>query len=459
VLTDVPAAVPPLDDEPLRTEIVARLERARARSRALTDAVDDHDLVRQHSPLMSPLVWDLAHIGNQEELWLLRDVGGRDPILPETVDRLYDAFRHPRADRPALPLLDPAASRQYLAEVRGRVVDLLERTPLHGRRLVEQGFVFGMIVQHEQQHAETMLATHQLRTGEPVLAAPPPPAPAPGHGPGQQARLPAGLPVEVLVPGGPFTMGTSTEPWALDNERPAHRVDVPGFWIDTVPVTNWAYRAFVAADGYDDARWWSAEGWAHRQRAGLVAPLFWRRDGAGWARLRFGRVEPLPDDEPVLHVSWYEADAYARWAGRRLPTEAEWEKAARWDPVSGRSRRYPWGDEDPTPERANLGQRHLQPAAVGAYPAGASPLGVQQLVGDVWEWTASTFTSYPGFAAWPYREYSEVFFGGDYRVLRGGSFGADPVACRGTFRNWDYPIRRQIFSGFRCARDAAREEG
>ena len=145
------------------------------------------------------------------------------------------------------------------------------------------------------------------------------------------------------------------------------------------------------------------------------------------------------------------------WAGKRLPTEAEWEKAARWDPATGRSRRYPWGDDDPTAEHANLGQRHLRPAPVGAYPAGASPLGVHQLIGDVWEWTSSRLPrAIPGFAAFPYREYSEVFFGGDYRVLRGGSFGTDRSACRGTFRNWDYPIRRQIFSGFRCARDARR---
>jgi iron(II)-dependent oxidoreductase len=148
-----------------------------------------------------------------------------------------------------------------------------------------------------------------------------------------------------------------------------------------------------------------------RQRAGLTAPQFWSREGSGWWRRRFGRVEPVPDDEPVLHVCWYEADAYARWAGRRLPTEPEWEKAARHDPATGRSLRYPWGEEDPTPDRANLGQRHLQPAPVGAYPSGASPLGVQQMIGDVWEWTASSFTGYPGFAPLPYREYSQVFFG------------------------------------------------
>jgi iron(II)-dependent oxidoreductase len=258
---------------------------------------------------------------------------------------------------------------------------------------------------------------------------------------------------EVLVPGGRFSMGTSVEPWALDNERPAHDVDVPAFFLDAAPVTNARYAEFIADGGYDRPRFWSADGWRHRVEAGLTAPMHWRRDDDGWAYTRFGATTPVRPDEPVVHVCFHEAQAFARWAGRRLPTEAEWEKAARYDPVSGRSRRYPWGDEPPGPGHANLGQRHLSPAPVGAYPDGASPLGVHQLIGDVWEWVDTDFHGYPGFAAFPYREYSEVFFGPRYKVLRGGSFGTDPVACRGTFRNWDHPIRRQILSGFRCARD------
>ena len=436
----------------LRELAAAELLAARDRTTLLTSAVDDADLVRQHSPLMSPLVWDMAHIANQEELWLLRAVGGRDAIHPE-IDPLYDAFEHPRAERPTLPLLTPTEARRYGHEVRGRVLDLIEKVKLppgahggFGTGPTVSGaegaeFAFGMVAQHEVQHDETMLATHQLRSGPAVLSASPPPAPADA----------AALPAEVYVPGGPFTMGTSAEPWALDNERPAHEVDVPGFWLDTTPVTNAAYAAFIADGGYDDRRLWTADGWAHRQRAGLTAPLFWEWDG-GWTRVSFGVKAPVVPDEPVMHVCWYEADAYARWAGRRLATEAEWEKAARWDPATRRSRRYPWGDQEWTPERANLGQRHLRPAPAGAYPDGAAPSGARQLVGDVWEWTSSDFLPYPGFTAWPYKEYSEVFFGPEYKVLRGGAFGVSPVACRGTFRNWDYPIRRQIFAGFRTAR-------
>ncbi|MFJ4823150.1 ergothioneine biosynthesis protein EgtB [Streptomyces bacillaris] len=433
------------DPEVLRQRALEALLTARARTTVLTDSVDEGELTAQHSPLMSPLVWDLAHIGNQEEQWLLRAVGGREALRPE-IDGLYDAFEHPRAARPSLPLLAPAEARTYASDVRGRALDILEAVPLHegGRPLERAGFAFGMIAQHEQQHDETMLITHQLRSGPVALTAPAPPEPTDA----------ASLPAEVLVPGGPFTMGTSAEPWALDNERPAHRREVAAFHLDTAPVTCGAYRRFMADDGYTDPRWWAPEGWDMVREHGLDAPLFWHRDGGQWLRRRFGVTEPVPDDEPVLHVSWYEADAYARWAGRRLPTEAEWEKAARHDPATGRSFRYPWGDTDPTPEQANLGQRHLRPARAGAYPAGRAPSGAGQLIGDVWEWTSSDFLPYPGFVAFPYREYSEVFFGPGHKVLRGGSFAVDQVACRGTFRNWDLPVRRQIFSGFRTARDA-----
>ncbi|GAA4610461.1 ergothioneine biosynthesis protein EgtB [Actinoallomurus liliacearum] len=427
----------------LKERIATELIAARDRSVGLTlEALEEPDLMAQVSPLMSPLVWDLAHIGNYEELWLLRAAAGQDAMRPE-IDDLYNAFEHPRAERPKLPLLTPAESRAYIDTVRSKVLDSLEKVPLTGP-LAAGGFVYNMVIQHEHQHDETMLATHQLRTNGPTLLGRSPEDP------------PAGAPAlaghEALVDAGPFVMGTSDDPWAYDNERGAHTVDLPAFFIDVTPVSNAAYLAFMEDGGYDDPRWWQPAGWDWRTGSGKRAPAFWRREDGRWLRRRFGRTEPVPLDEPVQHVCWYEADAYARWAGKRLPTEAEWEKAASWDPGTGRKRRLPWGD---TGQHANLGQRMMRPAPVGSHPEGASAYGVRQLLGDVWEWTSSGFHGYPGFRAFPYKEYSEVFFGGDYKVLRGGSWATHPLACRTTFRNWDHPIRRQIFAGFRCARDAA----
>lgn len=448
------ALMPPdgsTEEAALKERIAAELEAVRLRSYELTtEVLDDEELIAQHSPLMSPLVWDLAHVGNYEEQWLLRAAAGMAAMRPE-IDDLYDAFEHPRARRVELPLLPPAEARGYLSTVRNKVLDALDRVRLTPEKpLVDGGFVFGMVIQHEHQHDETMLATHQLRRGPVALASRP--APPPRSGPGT-------LPAEVLVPAGPFVMGTSVDPWAYDNERPAHHVQLPAYWIDTTPVSNGAYLAFMDSGGYDDPRWWSPAGWEWRRRSGRRAPGFWRSEGGPWLRRRLGVVEPVPMGEPVQHVCWYEADAYARWAGKRLPTEAEWEKAAGWDPAAGAQRRYPWGDAVPTPSHANLGARHHQPAPVGAYPDGASAYGVRQLLGDVWEWTSTTFRGYPGFSAFPYPEYSEAFFGTDHKVLRGGSWATDPTACRTTFRNWDFPIRRQIFAGFRCARDAGDAAG
>ncbi len=428
-------------------EIANGLTAARARTAALTD-LDDVELTTQHSALMSPLSWDLAHIGQQEDLWLLRSGNAAAQGMLETkIESLYDAFEHPRATRVSLPLLTPSEARRFIGEVRDRVFDSLAALTTDDPDAV---FTFRMVEQHEQQHVETMLATHQLRRGRPLL--------------GAGAPLPAGRPMPsgsrsedaVLVPTGPFTCGVdaAAEPAALDNEQPAHDVDLPAFRIARVPVTNAEWRAFIAAGGYEESRWWSARGWEHRVDAGLVAPRFWSKDGS---RYRYGQVEEIPDDEPVQHVSYFEAEAYAAWAGARLPTEQEWEKACVWDPQAERRRRWPWGESEWTPSLANLataGAEALRPAPVGAYATGASAYGVEQMIGDVWEWTSSTFEPWPGFSPMLYDTYSAPFFGGDYRVLRGGSWAVGGAAIRPSFRNWDLPYRRQIFCGLRLAWDA-----
>jgi gamma-glutamyl hercynylcysteine S-oxide synthase len=330
------------------TELEAVLEHARERTETLLRPLDDEQLMRQVSPLQSPLVWDLAHIGYFEELWLLRNGDASE------LDDLYDSFAHDRAERGTLPILSPRDARTYVREVREKV---LERLP----ELVGDDFLVGMVAQHELQHVETMTQT---------LALAGLPTPAPQGPPAVEASG------DVLVAGGPFTLG-SDDPWAYDNERPARVVDLAPFRIDRALVTNAEYAEFVEAEG-------------------AAAPQ------------RRGR-----DNEPVQHVSFDEADAYARWAGKRLPTELEWEKAVKT--LDGEL-------------------EHAQ--------------------GAVWQWTSSFFDGYAGFRAFPYAEYSEVFFGDEYRVLRGGSWVTDPLVARQTFRNWDLPQRRQIFSGIRCASDA-----
>jgi len=420
-----------------RETLARELTKARDRTLRLVD-FDEAELWRQYDPLMSPLVWDLAHIGQQEELWLLRDGNpGRPGMLPPDVERLYDAFENSRASRVDLPLLPPADARTYCATVRNKALDTLDALPDDAD---DAAFRFGLVISHENQHDETMLQALNLRSGPPLLRT--------------GSSLPTGRPgvtgTSVLVPAGEFVLGVDavSQPHSLDNERPAHTVDVAAFRIGRVPVTNGEWRQFVDDGGYQQHRWWSERGWRHRQEAGLTAPLFWNSDGT---RNRFGHVEQISADEPVQHVTYFEAEAYAAWAGARLPTEVEWEKAAAWDPATGKRRRFPWGTSDPTEHQANLGGDALRPAPVGAYPASASAYGAEQLLGDVWEWTSSPLRPWPGFTPMIYDRYSQPFFDGDYKVLRGGSWGNDMVHdYRTTTRVVCEPVVRGGSIGFRC---------
>jgi gamma-glutamyl hercynylcysteine S-oxide synthase len=424
----------------------AHLTAARARTLELIEPLGDEQLTRQHSPLMSPIVWDLGHIANYEEQWSIRALDPTAPVTDE-IDWIYDPLRNPRAKRKDLPLPSRPETLGYMHEVRRRVHRQLARASFDpSDPLLADGYVYEMIAQHEAQHTETVLQTINLIADveyEPGIRREP------------RAAV-VGIDAEyAIIPAGPFVMGTDDRSVAYDNERPAHGVELPRYRIDLAPVTNAQYLAFMRDGGYRRRELWTDAGWLWLSEARVTHPLQWLAlpDG-GWAVRRFGRVIPLVMDRPVIHVSWYEASAYARWAGKRLPTEAEWEKAAAWDLETRVARRYPWGDAPPTSEHANLDQRTFAPAAVGAYPRGRSFFGCHQMIGDVWEWTASDFAPYPGFVAFPYPEYSEVHFGKGYKVLRGGAWATQPIAIRNTFRNWDLPQRRQIFAGFRCAADA-----
>jgi iron(II)-dependent oxidoreductase len=411
-------------EAPTTRELAAALSRAREATLRLVEPLDDEQLVSQVSPIMSPLVWDLAHIGWFEELWLIRRVAGNEPSF-QRFDDVYDAFQHPRGERSRLPILTPPEARAYLESVRREALRVLEGVQLdESDPLLRDAYVYGLVLQHELQHEETMLQTLELSGVAYATAA---------H---DDLRAPP-RPENVLVAAGPFTLGTNEQPWAYDNEQPAHIVELPAFWIERHPVTNERFAEFVEDGGYRKRRYWSDDGWQWLRKERVEAPLSWQPTQGGWVRRRFGRTEAVPPAEPVQHISFYEAEAVAAWAGKRLPTEAEWEKAAQGADSDG---------------EANLGRESFGPLPVAG--RAASWVGCDCMLGDVWEWTSSPFTGYPGFTAFPYAEYSEVFFGDDHRVLRGGSWATDPLVARVTFRNWDYPQRRQLFSGVRLAADA-----
>ena len=434
---------------------LAQLSAQRARTVQIVAPLSKADLTQQHSPLMSPIAWDLGHIADFERQWLLSGTPGSEPPSAEPTP-IYDALMTPRAGRSELPL--PAVSevwgrlRSVRKQVEARFTPCLHAAgwELLVPALPAAGCSLALVVQHEAQHQETILQAIALREDLEYRPAFVSSAPLGSRSGATDAR--------VMIPGGSFVMGSDDREWSYDNERPAHERHVPSFWLGRSPVTNRQYHAFMADSGYGQRQWWSAAGWAWLAESEARSPAHWRAQAKGersslrgWQALAFGRLESLHPDGIVVHVSFHEAEAYARWVGGRLPSEAEWEKAAAWDPTKRASRRHPWGDSPWDATRANLEQMHLEPALANSYPDGQSAYGCLQLLGDVWEWTDTWFDGYPGFEAFPYPEYSQVFFGKAYRVLRGGAFATRAAVARNTFRNWDLPERRQIFAGFRCA--------
>jgi len=433
-----PAAPP----HPSKSKIAQLLAEARERTLLLISVLSDDDLHMQHDPLMSPIIWDVGHIAHFEELWLTQNLDG--PIEFSEMPGLYNPFEHPRATRAALPLPTLAQMMTRLEEIRARVLDRLDKIEWNDNNpLLKGGYVYNMVLQHEYQHNETILQTLQLKKGDPYRA--------PRSTTFPRRSLTAGG--MVRFDSAHVTIGTTDRTRAYDNERPQHEVYVRSFLIDRAPVTNGRYLDFMDDDGYARNDLWSPAGRRWLAESGAVSPKYWTRDGDGWITRTMDLIRPVDATRPVCHVCYHEAEAFAKWDGSRLPTEVEWEAAATWDPVTQRARNFPWGDFDPDSKAANIDQLSFDTAPVGTYDA-LSPIGCYGMIGDVWEWTSSDFAGYPGFRSFPYKEYSEEFFGTDYKVLRGGSWATRPGAIRSTFRNWDYPIRRQIFSGFRCARDA-----
>jgi iron(II)-dependent oxidoreductase len=369
-----------------KAAIAEALGEARERTLALVEPLDDEQLNRVWSPILSPLAWDLGHIANFEELWLVQTLGDREPLHGE-LGRFYDAIENPRTIRGELPILRDEDLRSYMADVRTRTLDVLEGVEIGldaEDPLLREGFVYEMLLAHELQHNETMLQLLQLVDGYEL------PAPIDSACTSSRIAGSASSDVETVeIAAGEYEIGAGSRGFAYDNERPRHTVELDAFEIDRTPVTNGAYLSYMEATGAEP-------------------PTYWARDGDGWVDTARGRRVAIDPSHPVIHVSWHQADGFARWAGKRLPSEFEWEAAH---------------------ERLDG-------------------------LGHGWEWTSSDFLDYPGFEAFPYREYSEVFFGDEHKVLRGSAWATHPCVARPSFRNWDLPGRSQIFSGLRCARDA-----
>ncbi len=453
--------MPSADEDPDALDAVLRerLAATRAKTLDLIAGLPDEHLYEQPEATMGVIAWDAGHIGFFEHRWLVEALGG-DPVDDETAS-LYDPFEHPRSERGQLDLPDRKRLRMYLSDVRERALTVLDDVDLAGDdRLTRDGFVHDMIVRHEDQHRENMLIALSLFGQTPDLADPPTPEPVPDAvtpvDPADKPAARATVDGMVEVPSGTVEIGIDPTVGTYDNEWPAHEVEIEPFRIDAAPVTNREYLAFIEDGGYQDPDHWSEDGWMIRQALDLAHPKHWREtEDDRWVTREFDRAMPLPLDQPVVHVSYYEAEAYASWAGKRLPSEAEWETAASLDPATGQRHRFPWGDAPWDEAKANLGQRTWGPAPVGAYPDGASPVGCHQMVGDVWEWTSSVFSGYPGFEAFPYDEYSKAHLDTGYQVLRGGSWATEPSCAHVTFRNWHQPDHQQLFAGFRCVEETS----
>jgi iron(II)-dependent oxidoreductase len=435
------------------TEQAEALVAARDRTFALIAGLTEEDLSRVVDPLLSPLLWDLGHIGNFEQRWLLGSDGS-------ALDGVYNPFEHPRDERGELPILDSDQCFTYMGAVREGV---LARLPDLDPTLIE------LVIQHEHQHNETMLQLLRQLDGyspTPVLTDEfiPPPAGA-QHIRLREAASRAYLPTTkhrdwIEFPEGDYRIGSEPGSRTLiyDNEMGAHEQHVELFEIATRPVTSGEFAEWIEFGGYKKPEWWTQEGWdwlAEQGDAADHAPLGWKRSDGGWMTTDFGDERPIDLSAPVCHVNWFEADAYARAHGARLPTEFEWEVAASYDPrlgASGPRREFAWGDSKWIPGAANLDQLAFGALPVGSADHGYAPI---DMLGQVWEWTSSEFTPYPGFSAFAYEQYSEPFFNDGYRVLRGGSWATRARTVNNHFRNWDLPQRRQIFSGLRLARSAA----
>ncbi len=421
-----------------RATIAAWLEDARARTLELTSDLDDAQRMGPRLDVVNPLLWEVGHLAWFQERWTLRHLDGRAPLRADG-DALYDSTAVAHETRWDLPLPSFDETVAYARRVLDEVEERLARVAFDER----EAWFHALVVFHEDMHGEAFTYTRQ------TLGYPAPP--------GAERDAPDAGPCagDAQLPGGTFELGAPVgAAFAFDNEQQAHVVELRPFRLARAPVTQGELRAFVEDGGYERDELWTPRGRAWRAAERRTAPVYWRREGGSWLRRSFDREVALEEHRPALHVCAHEADAYCAWAGRRLPTEAEWEHAASLAPGAAAKRVHPWGAAPPDAGCARLDGARLETADVGAHAAGDSAAGCRQMCGNVWEWTASAFEPYTGFVPGPYAEYSEPWFG-DHRVLRGGAWATRGRVLRNTWRNFYTPDRADVLAGFRTA---ARDE-
>lgn len=432
-------------------ELLQGLREARVRTLDLVADLDDQQLIGPRLSIVNPLRWEIGHVAYFQEFWCLRHFQGEQPILAEG-DSLYDSARVAHDTRWDLPLPLRQYTLAFMQQVLDRVIESASSSTDKQIDGYDQSYFLQLALFHEQMHAEAITYTRQtLGYGAPRFTNTP--------GVAREERTKTQLEGDALIPGGRFLLGrSSSSGFSFDNEQWEHEVEVKPFSISRVSVTQGEFTRFVEDAGYHRSKLWGETGWRWRQSAGAENPVYWKRESTGrWLRRHFDQWVPLEDRLPVIHVNWYEADAYSRWAGRRLPTEAEWEMAASCesssdaDGIHTGKRTYPWGDTVPTPDRANLDWRAKGCIEVDELPLSDSAFGCRQMIGNCWEWTSTDFGPYPGFAPGPYKEYSEPWFG-DHKVLRGGCWVTRSSMIHNAYRNFYTPDRRDVWAGFRtCA--------
>jgi iron(II)-dependent oxidoreductase len=391
----------------------------------------------------SPIGWHFGHIGRTEEFWVISEALGQ-PVLDEQLSFLLaDLPENPKDNRVTIP--DRPGILRYMHQTRERVVQALENADLESPNpLTADGYGWEFALQHECQHQETIAEMLTLihKALEPSAL------PRTTVWPEWTASV---NPEWIDTPGGRFWLG-SDDRHGYDNEKSAHQVWVVPFSVAKYPVTAYEWSGFLRDGGYQNPALWSEDGWGWRCSEDVRFPEYWIEAEGRFAIIGAAGIRPIHPDEPVSSISWYEAEAYAKWSGARLPTEIEREYVASRNPNRECPRIYPWGDEAPDSTRAASGLHAWEPGPVGSHPAGASAFGVEDLAGGVWEWTGSPFLPYPGFEAFPYDGYSKDHMLGEHRVCRGGSWAtADPI-LRCSFRNWYVPSYRQGFLGLRLAK-------